>query len=334
MSGKCDTAQWFVLNFFRQSFSKSESAQVVVDKFNTNNNWCIELYAPKIIFMEVVDDKIISKEKPLTYHYVFVKGTFCDVKKLCTMPNGFSFLLNASSENRYGIVSDAAMAGFMQIARSYECRLPFYNIEDIDLEKGDYVEVVGGKYSGLKGIFIPKAKSTKGKIVIAATGSLGSIAWDVETRYIRVIQFSRETKRPYDIIDSFIPKLFKAMREYKTTGHLSSRNIGSLSIFCQRMGVVKLEDNKLKAKLSAILMCAQLLLGDHTGYMDSKETFGKYRKLITNKWTTALVSLLVGISENNNDSLIYGWNTIKDMSDKLTESQKQIKEEYKFFLEK
>jgi len=289
-----DEIHWFVLNFVRPSVSAKP--QQYIDAFNRGTDR-LELFAPTIRSAEVVDGKVVFKEKMLTFFYVFVRGTLNDVKTLCaTDGNGFSFVLDRSSEHRYGIVSDAAMAGFRLVARLYSNTLPFYDIADIELEEGDIVEVVDGPYAGLTGTFMPRSRSTRGNLVIAATAVLGTVVWDIDARYVRILRFAPDTRRQYDILDAFIPRLLPVMRRYHAGEALTPKDNQLLTVFSRRMGAVIIDNHKLEAKLLATLMCVRAILGDMAGYDDSAQRYEKRRTAVTNTWTRALIALMLAIA--------------------------------------
>lgn len=320
---------WYVLNFVKQfGFS---SPQTVVTLFNRGERR-VELFAPTIKQASTVNGKVVFKEKPLTYHYVFVRGRLDDIKALCTThSNGFSFVLDRSSANRYGIVSNEAMESFMQIARHFDNTLPFYNIEDIDLEEGDLVEIVDGPYAGLKGIYMPKPRSTKGNLVIAATAMLGSMVWNIDAKYVRILKFAKNTRRQYDLPDAFVTRLFPILRKYHAGERLTDAEKSLLTVFCRRMDSVTLDNRKLEAKLTAILMCVQIILGDREGHSRSYVRYKQCMSAVTNIWTLALIHLLLGVSENASMRLVEGNKLIEKQQGKLSESQKQIIEEYHYY---
>jgi len=307
--------------------------QTYIDDFNMGSER-VELFAPIIRIAEVVGGKVVFKEKLLTFYYVFVKGTLKDVKELCAIQgNGFSFMLDRGSEKHYGIISEEAMKSFKLIARLYSNTIPFYDIENIELEDGDLVEVVDGDYAGLTGTFMPKSRSNKGNLVIAATAASGAVVWDIDAKYVRILKFARNTHRQYDLLDSFIPKLFPILRKFHAGDKLTEKDKSLLSVFNQRMGAVSLDNNhKLEAKLLATLMCVQYILGDMHGYDESARRFGKCKNAITNIWTQALTSLLLFVVKNDIACLADNYKNIESTSEKLTESHKQLVSEYKHYL--
>lgn len=322
---------WFVLNFIRPTISPNDSISSVIDTFNQSSPK-IELFAPKILHMEIKQGEVTASERPLTFHYVFVRGTFEDVKSLCGQSNGFSFVLDKSSDRRYAILSDEEMESFKIIARSYENTLPFYNIEDIDLQAGDLVEVLDGEFAGIKGVFIPKPKSKRGNIVLTASADLGTIAWNVDARQVRVLEYAKCSKRAYDQIDAIIPKLFSALRKYHAGAPLTRNEITSLQVFCRRMECVRLDNQKFEAKLLAILTSAMIVLGCVERAKEYAARHERCSRAITNPQTIALVELILGIAYKDMDRVRKGYSLTDEMPKSATGMQQAISMEYHHYL--
>lgn len=333
---------WHVLNFIKKL--GRPSAQQEIDLFNKDGH-SLQLYAPIIRPAHLVNGKIVYRDRLLTYNYIFVKGTQDDVKKLCARDgNGMSLLLNRGSSNRYATLTDDEMENFKIIARVHTNTIPFFNIEDIDLQEGDKVEVVSGEYKGLKGIFMPKARSNKGNLVIAATAGLGAVLWDIEAKYIRILEFAPFTRRQYDLVDSFIPKLFPILRKFHADERLTDKEKSLLTIFNQRMGTVVPDNHKLEAKLLATLMCVQTIIGDRAGYKSSSARYEKRKYAVTNPWTIALISLLLSVATNDLPRLSAAFATLSSCGipaatlspveslSPLGETKQQLLTEYRHYL--
>lgn len=328
---KAEDKHWFILNFIHTA--TVAKPQSFIDAFNKDGKR-VELFAPQIKSAQTVNGKVVFKEKSLTYHYVFVRGTLCDVKELCAVQgNGFSFVLDHCSSNWYGIISDSTMENFKLIARLYSNSIPFYNISDIELEEGDIVEVVDGDYAGLTGVFMPKSRSHNGNLIIAATTSLGAVLWNINAKYIRILEFARNTRRQYDLLDSFIPKLFPIIRKYHEGERFSQKEMSLLAVFNQRMGVVSPDNQKLEAKLLATLMCVQYMLGDMIGYNQSCQRFQRRENALTNKWTLALVELLLSVTRNDMTGLSTKYDEMTQLPERHTATQKQLLAEYRHYLQ-
>ena len=297
-----DLARWYILNHIGGQGGHGV-ARREIERFNSLMGSDIELFAPSYFEREVRDGKERFRRVSLAYHYVFVKGTLNEIKSLCGLDNGFSFVLNRASEERYATVSDNEMAAFRIIARSYENSMPFFSLEDIDLEAGDIVEVVNGDFAGLKGTFVPRSKSNTGKIVLAIAMGSGTCAYNINVKDVRVIEFAKKTTRAHDQIEAFVPHLLAGLRQY-THGQQLDRSIASkASVFVSRMEIVELHSSKLDAKLQALLYGAYTLLGDPTRSARSLRLYEKYRPAVTNPWTRALCELVIAQTSHDNTRL-------------------------------
>lgn len=288
--------KWFILNHFEAlPAPRRQTAQTCIDRFNSAGGCQLELFAPTFVKAVNINGRQIKREQPLTFHYVFVRGTLDEIKRLCGLSNGFSFVLNRSSKERYATVDDRRMEDFKAIARAYSNSLPFFALDDIDLEAGDKVEIVEGSFPGLVGYYMPKAKSNSGDIVLSVTQNLGTVVYDVKAKYVRVLEFSKKSRRSYDQIDAFIPRLLQAMRQYSEGKPLSDKEKSDIAIFARRMSVVKIDNHKLDAKLQAILVAANHILGDSEAEAEARSRYTRHSAAITSTWTKALIALMKAV---------------------------------------
>lgn len=285
--------KWFILNHFNTlPAPRRQTAQASIDRFNKELCCRLELFAPTFVKAVTINGRQIKREQPLTFHYVFVRGTLDTVKELCRRNNGFSFVLNNCSNERYATISDRQMDDFKAIARTYSNTLPFFALDDIDLEAGDKVEIVEGAFPGLIGYYMPRAKSSSGDIVLSVTQNLGTIVYDIKAKYVRVLEFSKKSRRSYDQIDAFVPRLLQALRHYSECIPLTDKEKSDISLFARRMSVVKIENHKLDAKLQALLVAANHLLGDTAAEAEARTRYNRHSTAITSPKTKALVKYL------------------------------------------
>lgn len=309
------------------------SPQKDIDEYNKDRQR-LELFAPIIRPAQIVNGKVVYKDRLLTYYYVFVKGTLSDVKDLCSLPNNdLSLMIDRGSDRRYGILTDAEMDNFKIIARTHTNTIPFFKIDDIDLEAGDKVEIVSGDFAGLKGTFIPRPRSNKGKLVIAATADLGAVLWDIDAKYVRILEFATDTRRQYDLLDSFIPKFLPILRKFHSQERLTDREKSILTVFNQRMGVVVPTNHKVEAKLLATLMSVQTILGDLQAYRATEQRFDKRRSSLTNPWTIALVELMAAVAHNDMPRLHDAYASVSDLTTRPTKTQQELLDEFRHYID-
>lgn len=324
-----ETPRWFVLNHIGIAFQ--DMAGKAVDRFNACENCDLELFAPTYVVREEKNGEIKMRTANLTFHYVFVRGTLPEIKMLCSRSNGFSFLIDYSNpEQRYAVISDHAMVNFKNIARAYRNCLPYFPLDDIDLEEGDLVEVVNGDFPGLIGTYMPKAKSNSGNIVLNVYNNVGTIAFNVRASDVRVLEFSHKSTRANDQIDAFVPHLLKALRFCDRDEALPPSLAAKLSVFCSRMGVVKLNNRKLDARLQALLFGANHILGNVAEATEARARFDRLKDAVTNRWTAALTVLIFAVIDKDSARL----NTAKATLEKIgpsSKTQQMLLDEYGYY---
>ena len=318
---------WFVLNHIPRPGELSAEREVA--RYNTWQHADLRLFAPTYVVREEKAGDIRFRTANLTFHYVFVRGTFADVKRLCAEANGFSFLLDRSSDGRYAVIDDERMASFQNIARAYRNCLPYFPIGDIDLEDGDLVEVIRGDFPGLIGRYMPKPGARSGNIVLQVFNKVGTIAFDVKATDVRVLEFARNSKRANDQIDAFVPHLLDALRH--RDGHpdepLPEPLVARLSVFSGRMEVARLGNRKLDARLQILLYGAFTLIGDTAAAASALEKYHKLQSSVTNDWTRALITLILSLTTRDKTQLEATHAKLKELSPDSA-MKKRIKSEY------
>lgn len=324
-----DNFGWYVLNHI--SPSGQRQAQKDVDRFNTQSNKALELFAPTYVVKEEKQGEIKFRTVSLTFHYVFVRGSLSDVKQLCAQPNGFSLLIDHGSANRYAMIDDHDMVQFQNIARIYKNCLPYYSLKDIDLQDGDLVEVVKGDFPGLIGTYMPNARSKTGNIVLNVYNNIGTIAFNVKATDVRVIEFSPNSTRANDQIDAFVPHLLSALRFYHDDEAVPSAVAAKLSVFCGRMGIAKLNNRKLDARLQILLYAANHIAGNHQEAQKALEKFNRVSDSVTNEWTKATISLIQAVISDDRSRLRNEWDHLKAAC-ATSKAQQMVLKEYEHYL--
>lgn len=324
-----ETRCWYVLNHV--GGSSTTLAQKSVDLLNASEHTDLELFAPTYVVREERDGAVRFRTANLTFHYVFVRGTFADVKLLCSRSNGFSFLIDHGSAERYAVIDDRKMVNFKNIARAYKNCLPYFPIEEVDLEDGDLVEVVKGDFPGLIGTFMPNPRSKSGNIVLNVYNKVGTIAFNVKATDVRVLEFSRKSTRANDQIDAIVPRLLEALRHYDRDEELPSALAARLSIFCSRMAIARLNNRKLDARLQALLYTANRMLGN---IPEAREAIGRYDKVkdaVTNPWTIALNELMFAVIDRDKSRLLPSAGQLAEI-DASSRAKDMLRDEYRHYL--
>lgn len=294
-------SRWYVLNHI--ATSANATAQKAVDRHNAAFGCALELFAPTYIVREERDGEIRYRTARLTFHYVFVRGTLADVRSLCAQPNGFSFLIDRGNAERYATIDDRTMAGFRNIAAAYKNCLPFFSLEDIELEDGDLVEVVNGDFPGLTGTYMPNPRCKTGNIVLSIYNNVGTIVFNVKATDVRVLEFSRRSTRANDQIDAFEPHLIEALGLWRAARPLPASLASKLAVFTGRLTGARLNNRKLDARLQILLHAAHRILGNSAEARAALDRYERLRQSVTNDWTHALHALILAALDGDTAAL-------------------------------
>lgn len=324
---------WFVLNHIPAPGSRREKPDEVVARYNAAAGADMHVFAPTFVEMSLTGAGAgVRREKPLLFHYVFVRGTEDDVKSLCRQPNGFSLVMNHAGPGRYLTVSEADMASFIIIARHYGNRLPCYATDEVSLEEGDLVEIVAGDFAGLRGRFRARKGARSGSVHIAVTNSFSAAVYDVRAEYVRVLEFARDSKRAYDQVEAFVPRLYAALREFHERGSCGLSAIAPVEVFCRRFSSVRCDSPKLDAKLQLLLAAANRLLGDVAAAGAAARRYGKLDSAVTNVWTRALGCLAEGVLDRDPERLRRGLALLGAPGPGESRSKTALRKEYDWYL--
>ncbi|MDE6048072.1 MAG: hypothetical protein K2G09_00040 [Paramuribaculum sp.] len=329
LSASSESTVWFVLNYI--GVNSRDSAQKAVDKYNSLTQSALELFAPTYVVKEEKDGDIKFRTLNLTFHYTFVRGTFEQVKQFCAQPNGFSFMIDHGNTERYAMIDDRKMVAFKNIAKAYQNCLPYYSIDEIDLQNGDLVEVVRGDFPGLIGTYMPKSKSSSGNIILEIYNNVGTVAFNVKATDVRVLEFSKNSTRANDQIDAFVPHLLSALRLFDSDQAIPSNLSAKLAAFCGRMEITTLTNRKLDARLQILLYAANYVIGNTTHAAIHLGKFEKLKNSVTNQWTQALINLIFGVITGDKDILAPSVDTVTAVSTP-SKAQQMIAEEYRHYL--
>ncbi|MDB1074800.1 hypothetical protein PL757_06455 [Phocaeicola vulgatus] len=97
--------------------------------------------------------------------------------------------------NRFDILSAQSSiyvsfcAPYIKIASQYEENTIYYKPEEIDIRKGTHICIYGGKFNGVKGVFMRVKGKRRRRVVVMLEGIMG-ISVEVHPDLIEVINDS------------------------------------------------------------------------------------------------------------------------------------------------
>ena len=172
--------RWFVL----RAYKNEKKAEEVLGGENG-----LPYFIPKQYAVRVYHGKKTKQLVPVIPGLVFVRAgqkAICDFKK---RHNFLQFVMrtrNAADKN-YLIVPDKQMADFMRVAGQYEANVSYYNPEELHLEKGARVRILGGPFDGVEGVFMKVEGARARRLVVQIPNTLAAVV-SVEPDLVEVIK--------------------------------------------------------------------------------------------------------------------------------------------------
>lgn len=268
-----------------------------VEKYNHGNNTRIRLFAPTIVVLSGENTCPRRTQRPLMGNYVFLRCTLAELKDFRNhYPQLNPVIDHASSQpGRYLTVADHDMERFQALATMLCHRVPCYSPGEIDLEKGDYVGIVGGPFQGLEGILISQQGSDGGRVAVNIANQLLAVTYQIEPRYIKVLRFAKGNKHVYDRLDAFAKRLDKAIAEHTATGTITLASTAALGYFLDRFGTAHIPGVKTRCRFTAHIMAAAYLLGDTTRSEAARAETLSLLPSVTNPATAAAIHRLLAL---------------------------------------
>lgn len=280
----------------RQGTGNNTLAETV-EKYNHGNNTRIRLFAPTIVVLSGENTCPRRTQCPLMGNYVFLRCTLAELKDFRNhYPQLNPVIDHASSQpGRYLTVADHDMERFQALATMLCHRVPCYSPGEIDLEKGDYVGIVGGPFQGLEGILISQQGSDGGRVAVNIANQLLAVTYQIEPRYIKVLRFAKGNKHVYDRLDAFAKRLDKAIAEHNATGTITLASTAALGYFLDRFGNAHIPGVKTRCRFTAHIMAAAYLLGDTTRSEAARSETLTLLPSVTNPATAAAIHRLLSL---------------------------------------
>ena len=250
MGAETEQIRWYVMTGYALDKRRGMSIAAQVEKYNAEHGSDFEVFAPT--FVKVYNEAKSPRRRmlPLACQYFFIRGRLSQVKDLH--------------------LSDEDMSAFRSMALAYKYNMPCFSPSEVDLVACDKVRIVGGEFAGVEGYLVSQQGRDGGRVIIKVGELMAVQTLDINPKYISVLSFAKGSRRMYDKIDSYEPKLRRAMDYYKRNGDLDVTNAAAVSYFITRFGLAEIPTAKMRAKVSALLAASYYLMGDKERYEAAK----------------------------------------------------------------
>ncbi len=264
---------WYVMTGYALDKMRGIPIAAKVEKYNVEHGSALEVFAPT--FVKVYNEAKEPRRRmlPLVCQYFFVRGRLSQVKDFRSQNTGYNLVYDKADkqpETSYLRLSDEDMSAFRSMALAYKYNMPCFSPSEVDLVACDKVRIVGGEFSGVEGYLVSQQGREGGRVIIKIGEVMAVQTLDINPKYISVLSFAKGSRRMYDKIDSYVPKLRRAMDYYRRNGELDVMNAAAVSYFITRFGLAEIPTAKMRAKISLLLAASYYLMGDKERYEGTK----------------------------------------------------------------
>lgn len=141
---------------------------------------------------EMVKDKIqgkIRKLVPAIKNLIFVYATKERIQALKSSAEYLQYLTKPVDGRNIPItVPEYQMRQFMAVCDTYNENLVYLSLDEINLEKGTPVKIVGNLFDGIEGIFVKVDGSRKKRVVVMIEGVTAVMLAEFEDGYLQVLE--------------------------------------------------------------------------------------------------------------------------------------------------
>ncbi len=187
----------------------------------------LKFFLPTRTVLVPMGGKTVRVEKPLAFNLVFVST---DIETLHTFKSQhpdrrLHIAYQRPLSYQQGdyvpplVVPDREMEMFINAVGTYrDTEIPYMKPSEVDLEKGDIVRIVAGPFNGIEGVLLSQQGKEGGRVLVNVSNVIAVPTLHIEPEYLQVLQFAKKGKHFYKLVDSYVPRLRKAMEEVGKSG--------------------------------------------------------------------------------------------------------------------
>lgn len=232
-------------------------------------NGHIEYFLPTHTELRNVGGTQKRVERPLVYNFIFVRGAVEALKEFCRNRPDLRLHLVYNHRPMHQevaaeplVIHDREMTMFQKAISFYNGQeVPFVKPEEMELEKGDQVRIIGGQFSGLEGVLMSQKGKDGGRVVVSLSNVIAVNTLEIEPEYLQILRFGKDNKHFYKHIDSYVPRLERAMA---SKGKLTVSERAPVETFVSRFSMLQTDTVNAQAKVLTLLRASYTLLGKTT----------------------------------------------------------------------
>jgi transcription antitermination factor NusG len=172
--------QWFAMS---ATYGRELKAKTFLEQEN------IECFVP--MRYEIQKDKKQTTTRKLVSainNLIFVNTTRRHIQDVKSRLNYLHYLIKTVEGRNIPItVPEPQMQQFITVCNTYNDKLRYLSPDEVNLQKGTRVKIIGGVFDGVEGTFVKVATRRKKEVVIMVEGIIGVMLTHITDGYIQVL---------------------------------------------------------------------------------------------------------------------------------------------------
>ena len=152
------------------------------------------------------------------------------------------------------IANDREMEMFIKAASFYTQGAPLTVPDRKLMMKGDRVRIIDGPFKGVEGTLISQQGKDGGKVVVSIGDLVSVPTLDISPENIQVIRFAHGNKHIYKKMDSFKPRVEKALKKRSCGEELQEEEKDAIENFIKRFSSVETDTVNTEARLTMLVL--------------------------------------------------------------------------------
>lgn len=224
-----------------------------------------EYFAPMSEKKMVVKGKDVKRNVPLALNYVFfhtddfqfLRSMIRDMSRVTMLyhsPSRDAKSNTKDTQYRPMIANDREMEMFIKAASFYTQGAPLTVPDRKLMMKGDRVRIIDGPFKGVEGTLISQQGKDGGKVVVSIGDLVSVPTLDISPENIQVIRFAHGNKHIYKKMDSFKPRVEKALKKRSSGEELQEEEKDAIENFIKRFSSVETDTVNTEARLTMLVL--------------------------------------------------------------------------------
>lgn len=128
----------------------------------------------------------IREQVPAIANLIFVYATLATVREIKEKTKYLQYIINSRTKQKI-IVPNSQMRCFVHISNIYNEKLIYLSPQEINLNKGTAVRIIGGSFNGVEGVYLKVKGSRAKRVVIVLNGICALVTAEIDPDFIERI---------------------------------------------------------------------------------------------------------------------------------------------------